>query len=295
VPQVARVSPKRAHPSESVFLETIAAPQATARAELTDARGTIWDLETTAERRGTWVKLPEDAMNGPATLRLVDAVNDHETQASAPFPFEITSGPLPLRWLVPDRMNVVAAGQWTNLDLDDYFEVTRADRVEVEFSQTGRTVVGEAVGWDNTHVQVPAALTGGRVSLRTRTWIDRDVSDWSEPVTFRIARQAVAPRIDSIDLFPEGHQVWWRGRHRPASVTVKPRAGLLLSGQFPTARVTDVRVHLVRPGVVLELDPMDEDSHVHVAIPANVTSGRWKLLVGTEQSAMRELTTVIVQ
>lgn len=204
---------------------------------------------------------------GEATVR-VGRREGGVDRFSTPLTFVITSSPLPLKPLAVAMMKSVAPGQWIDLvgDQDVAFEIRRADRIEVEFRQRGITIISEVSGIDGVHVQVPKGLAPGSVSVRTRTWIEQTVSEWSAPSRYRALESPVAPSIAAIEAGPLRTLVWWFGYAAPAFARTKPGEALVLRGHFPVARAADLRVQLRRPTEALDLSPTDVDGGVRVEV-----------------------------
>jgi hypothetical protein len=158
--------------------------------------------------------------------------------------------------------------------------------------------VSQAGGPDRVHVQVPAAMKPGPISVRTRTWIEQTASDWSAAAEYRALDRPVAPSIDLIEAGPVRTPVWYGGPDAPAFIGTKPGEALVVRGHFPVARARDLRVQLRGPGGTLDLTATatDVDGGVRVEVPANATKGDWRLVVGPANGAtpLMEITTVRV-
>jgi hypothetical protein len=176
------IFPQRPHPEQAVFVVAKTPAQAGDYVQLMDARGTQWHIETGISVFGLNFTLPDEVADGEASLRVGRHRNGVD-RLSAARRFVVTSGPLPLKSEAVAFMKPVAPGQWTDLarDLEIGFEIGRADRIDVEFRQGRVVVISQATGPDGVHVQVPARLAPGSVSVRTRTWIEQTASEWSAP------------------------------------------------------------------------------------------------------------------
>jgi hypothetical protein len=275
------VSPERPHPSQILEIRTRIPAQAGDQVELIDARGKEWRIATAISSHRVTFKLPDDVADGEATVR-VGRIEGGAGRLSTPLTFVITSGPAPLKPSTAGGMKAVAPGQWTDLvaDHEAWFEIRRADRIDVEFRQADNAIVSQAGGPDRVHVQVPAAMKPGPISVRTRTWIEQTASDWSAPADYRSLDRPVAPSIDSIEAGPVRHLTWWKGPDAPGFVGTKPGEALVLRGHFPVARASDLRAQLRGPGGTLDLTPIDVDGGVRVDVPARAAKGDWRLVVG---------------
>lgn len=241
--------------------------------------------------------LPDDVADGRASIRLERLV-DGAARLSAPLAFVITSAPLPLHPEAAGEMEPVAPGQWTDLvaDHEIEFELNRADRVEVEFRQGDITEISQARAGDNVHVRVPARLRAGPVWVRTRTWIERIASEWSAPARWTVLAHAAAPVVTSIQAGPHRNLVWWAGESGPPVARAHAGEALVLMGHFPVANAAGVRVFLRRAQRTIELQPTDLEKGMRVALPRDLASGDWHLIVATRERTTppRETTTVRV-
>ena len=291
------VSPERPHPSQGVLLATRTPVQVSDQVEVIDGRGAQWRIATGVSSLGVSFTLPDDVAEGEATVR-VGRTQDGVDRYSTPLKFVVTSGPLPLKPLAVALMTPVAPGQWTDLirDHEIEFEIRRADRIDVEFRQGDVTISTQATGPDSLHVQVPAGLAPGSVSVRTRTWIEQTASEWSAPTDFRALERPVAPSITAIESGPVRNLVWWAGDAAPAFARTKPGEALVLRGHFPVARATDLRVQLRGSIEALDLLPTDVDGGVRVEVPSHTAPGDWRLMIGTTDglTPLQEITTVRV-
>jgi hypothetical protein len=292
-----RVSPERPHPSQGVLLATRTPAQVGDHVELIDGRGAVWRIGTGVSSLGVSFTLPDDVAEGEATIR-VGRTQNGEDRFSTPLKFVVTSGPLPLKGLAAAMMKSVGPGQWTDLVTDNEveFEIRRSDRIEVEFRQGDVVVITQATGPDSVHVQVPAGVALGSVSVRTRTGIEQTESEWSAPTTFRALERPVAPSISSVEAGPVRNLVWWAGNAAPAFVQTKPGEALVLRGHFPVARAADLRVQLRGQREALDLVPTDVDGGVRVVVPGEPAPGDWQLMIGTVDglTPLQGITTVRV-
>lgn len=281
--QLTGISPSRPHPAQGVLLTTTTPARLGDHVQLRDARGNQWRLATGVSSLGISATLPDDVADGEASIRVGRRV-DGEERLSAPLRFFVTSGPLPLKPLAVALMTPVAPGQWTDLvrDHEIEFEVRRVDRIDVEFTQGDVTEVSRATGPDHLHVRVPARLTPGAVSVRTRTWIERTASEWSAPATFTLLERPAPPTITAIEAGPIRSLVWWSGEAAPADVEARPGDALVLRGHFPAATAGELRVLLRGPRTTLELQATDVDGGVRVELPVPASRGDWRLVVGTK-------------
>ena len=291
------VSPERPHPSQIVTLTTRRPAQIGDQVDLVDARGRRWRIATGVTSHDVSFQLPDEVADGEATVR-VGRTRDGVDSFGAPMTFVITSGPLPLGG-VALGMTPVAPGQWTDL-LRDYlveYQLRRADRVDIEFKQGDVAVIGRPTGPDGVHVQVPAVMKPGLVSVRNRTWIEQTASEWSAPVEYRVLARRVSPSISSIEAGPVRRLVWWSGDAALAFVPARPGDALVLRGHFPVASAGELRIQLRRAGRTLDLSPADVDGGVRVDVPPDAAAGDWSLLLGSTDRTLpiRPITTVRVR
>ena len=293
---VASLSPPRPHPSQLVRLSARPFAQVVEFIHLTDARGRQWRIRTGGSTGGAGFRLPDDIADGEASVQAGRIENGVE-RLTEPLRFSITSGPLPLSQPAVGAMTPVAPGQWTDLGKDHLieYELTRADRVDVEFRQGGLAITSRTTGHDKVHVQVPDRLKPGTVEVRTRTWIQQTASDWSEPSPFQVRAQHVPPSVHVILAGPLRTFLWNAGASR-AVVEVPAGEVLVLRGHLPVGNARDLRVQLRGARRTLELPATDDDAGVRVVIPVQAAGGDWQIVVAarTGNTDPQELATIRV-
>jgi hypothetical protein len=276
---IAGLSPPRPHPSQLVRLSTRSFAQVVDFVQVTDARGGTWRIPTGGSTTGIGFTLPDDVVDGEANVRLGRTENGVD-RLSEPWSFLITSGPLPLSPAAVTAMTPVGPGQWTDLGRDHVieFEMSRADRIDVEFRQGALALTNRATGPNKDHVQVPRRLNPGDVDVRTRTWIGRIASEWSEPALFRVLQEPVPPSITFIGVGLTQRLVWSSG-DRDTVVQTQPGEALVLRGHFPVTSARDLRVQLRSGRRILDLPAVDVDGGVRVIIPRQAASNEWRIVV----------------
>jgi hypothetical protein len=286
IPVLTGVSPQRPHPAQIVSLSTSAPAQLDDQVEMRDGRGTVRRIPTGVSPSGVSFMLPDDVPDGEATVRVGRTQNGID-RFSAPLKFLVTSAPLPLNPLAMSLMKRVAPGQWTDLvvDADIEFEIRRADRIEVEFSQGDSAIVAQASGPDSRHVQVPSRLSSGAVQVRSRTWIEQTASEWSVPTPFLLSEQPVGPHVEVIQAGPSRTLVWSEGGTAEFAAA-KADDVLWLRGLFPVERAADLHVQLRSSTTVLDLAATDAQDGVEVEVPAQAAPGDWRLMIGTKDGLM---------
>jgi hypothetical protein len=296
--QLTGLSPVRPHPAQLVHVSIGKPARAGDHVQVTDARGTEWRIATGVDGLALLFRLPDDVADGPASIR-VERIVDGAARLSPPLAFFITSAPLPLSPDAAGAMKPVAPGQWTDLGVDHEieFELDRADRVDVEFRQGGVSEIVRTTGPDNVHVRVPARLHAGPVSVRTRTWIERTVSEWSASVTVTLLASAVPPAVTSIEAGPYRNLVWWPGESGPVVARARVGEALVLRGHFPVANAAALRVSLRGIQRTVELQPTDVEGGVRVILAPDLASGDWQLIVATRErkSPPQQIATVRVR
>lgn len=176
-------------------------------------------------------------------------------------------------------------------DTSDEIEVSRVDRVEIEFAQGEHRAVVETTGPYRLHVQVPSSLRSGAVTVRNRTWIDQTASAWSAPVRYRLPSRPASTRIRGIRVGP--HQVWWTGSDGPRFISAEPGAAFELDGDFP-AGADAVYAQLERGRTTQALKTSTTTEGLRIELPPDIDIGVWHLRVGDRHGSQR-LTLVRVQ
>lgn len=238
-----------------------------------------------ASSRGLLTRLPDEIADGEATLRVVSAMNG-TTRSSGAWTFRVTSDPLPLDTAAIELMTPVAPGQWTDLvtsDLAMDFEIARVDGVELEFRQSSQRFISRASGDANMHLQVPLGLVAGPATVRTRTWIEQTISDWSEPATYVVADRPVAPTVEVIEGHPSARTIWFAGDPPPLR-PVQRGQQIVMRGHFPVAGARELRIQLQNSTDSYELQATEDDEGVAVTIPAEAVPGEFHLVIGVRNN-----------
>ena len=144
--------------------------------------------------------LPKDFPGGETTLRVIEH-RSGSNQFSNTLSFTVASGPAPLDvlsdWLMP-----VAPGQWLDLVVTSGMPIKNAERVEVAFRQKNQLLTLPLEDPKKLRVQVPSALSPGRVDIQTRTWVAGEASPWSSPVDFNLLDRPAAAKVYSLEIRP---------------------------------------------------------------------------------------------
>lgn len=271
------IRPTQAHPSEPITVLVDTLVQADDEVELTDVRGQRWRLVGSVDTQSVDVQLPDDIAVGDVSVRLIRRLGSVDT-FSAPRRFSVRTDPLPLSPSAVAEMKPVAPGQWTDLALDSSseFRVARSDSVELRFTQRNTVVTTRATGRRRRHVQVPRQLRPGEALVQTRTWMEKTVSEWSEPATLTLLANPVAPTITSITGLRGAPTGWWTPLSSTA-IVVEHDEALILDGHLTVAGASDLRVWLRGERTSRRLQPFDTDSGVRIGIPMTLPLGAYRL------------------
>ena len=294
---LSRIVPAHPHPAQLVAVETGHLGQVVDYMQLMDARGTQWRIPVGAYPGSVNFRLPDEVADGEASVRAARKENGVE-RLSEPLRFSITSAPLPLPGFATSGMPQVAPGQWTDLGRygETGFEITRADRIEVEFRQGNVAAISRAVGPNKIHVQVPGRMKPGEAEVRTRTWIGNVPSEWSPLVAqYQVLDRDVPPSIAVIVGGPFSKVLWYPGEP-DAVVPARVGDALLLRGHFPVRDAAGLRVQLRGARRTLQLTATDVDGGVRVLIPSGAASGDWRIVVAARSgnTTPQEIATVRV-
>ena len=254
--------------------------------ELTDVAGKQVRFDSGGSSKGTIFRIPEDAQSGVLTVRIGNTKYG-KGQYSEAFTFTVTNDPAPLESITP-RVQPIAPGQWLDLQASSNDTLKHSERTEVSFKQAGRTIVGATPKPFRPHVEVPTALSPGKVELQARTWRDGRPSQWSEPIVISLADKPVAPEVSAIRLENGSWVQLWPGPDRATSFRVAPGDVVVMNGRWRVADASKLKVSLVRMGEVIALTAAELDekaewfSEVHVRLPKSLGVGDWRMLVSSE-------------
>jgi len=230
--------------------------------------------------------IPEDAAEGILMVRVGNAKYG-KAQFTAPVTFTVTNAPLPVELLTKDTIPV-APGQWLDLQISNSKPLERSARTEVVFIQGEQTIVVTTPKPFRPHVEVPRVLSPGEVQLQLRTWGDGQPSQWSEPASIELTDKPIAPLIDSIRIGKGNWTALSPGPDRPASIRVSPGDEVVLSGLWPVADASKLKVSLVRPGegITMPATEFDEKAtwlaDIQVRLPESLAVGEWRMIVSSE-------------
>ena len=296
------VVPPLTRPRQTISIGTKHPMQFTDYILLTDADGRQWRLNNAGMSLDSiYLKLPDEVADGEALVRVGREVNGRE-QISEPISFFVFSGPLPLDPSVVKNMTPVAAGQWTYLP-DSDSEAGRADRIDFEFRQNDVVFVGEAAMPEvfvrdgrvqsdkNFRIRIPPRLKPGTIMVRTRTWLDNVVSEWSEPAAFSVLESPAQLLIWSIYLESTSLKPQIEG-----FINAQTGDTLLLYGHFPVKRVNDLRIQLKSTKKTLKIQALNTSGGgVIVEIPPQARPGEWELVIDAKDKKIRPQTVAIIR
>lgn len=144
--------------------------------------------------------IPKSAYSGIATFRVIEK-RGTTPRSSNELRFEIRSGPIPVLfsegYFVP-----LARGQWFELNLNDSRPLINATKVEIRLSQGRRKLTSVISNFRRMQFQVPKSFAPGKVAIQARTWIGKNVSEWSQPQVFEISELPRPPVIQSVERIP---------------------------------------------------------------------------------------------
>ena len=208
---------------------------------------------------------------------------------------------------VVKNMTPVAAGQWADFSSAMNGEAGRADRIDFEFRQNDIVFVGEAAMPEvfvrdgsvqsdkNFRIRIPPRLKPGTVMVRTRTWFDNVVSEWSEPAAFNVLEYPSQTSIRAITLIsaslkPQIEEVIY-------DKTIDAQTGdtLILQGHFPVKRADDLRIQLKNARKTLKIQAFNESGNIIVEIPPQTTPGEWELIVDAKDKKIRPQTVATIR
>jgi hypothetical protein len=263
--------------------------------EITDARGRKHLFSRVGASAGdTTFSIPKNMPEGEATVRIGNSQYGNG-QYSAHLRLTITNGPQPLE-LWTGEMEPVAPGQWIDLVVSSTTTLESSERTEVLFKQGDQSVIVSTSKPDNLHLRVPSTLLAGEVQLQSRTWQNGVASEWSEPRSYELSKQPVAPHVQAIEVGPDWKQVFlWPGPDKPESFVGNPGQPLIFRSSLPVATIDQLRVTLEGPGGVITIRPTEaERSGINVELPLELEPGEWRLTIGNPQDGTQAQLPIIM-
>jgi hypothetical protein len=294
LPVIKRLDPTSGAPGTLVRIEGEGF-HANDEIKISDANGKPIKVSSSGQAFG----IPEDAPEGIITVRVGNSKHG-KGQFTEPVTFTITNEPLSVELLTEDTISV-APGQWLDLHISNSKPLTLSELTEVAFKQAGRTIIVATPKPFRPHVRVPSALSAGEVQLQLRTWREGRPSEWSEPASFELADKPVAPLIDSIRLVKGGWASLSPGSDRATSFTVNPNDQVVLSGLWPVAEASKLKVSLLRPGQVITITPTEFDEKatrffdIQVHLPESLGVGEWRMIVRSEPDGTQAEVPIVIR
>lgn len=251
--------------------------------QVTDSHGYPIDVTLSGQAFG----IPKSISEGTLTVRIGNSKYG-KGQFTAPVTFTVTNAPLSVELHTDDSIPV-APGQWLDLQISNSKPLERSELTEVVFKQAEQTIVVTAPKPFRPHVEVPSALSPGEVQLQLRTWRDGRPSQWSEPASLELTDKPIAPLIDSIRLANGKFAGLSPGPDRPTSFIVSPGDAVVLSGLWPVADASKLKVSLVRADEVITMPATEFDekagwfADIQVRLPESLGIGDWRMIVSSER------------
>lgn len=298
LPIIKQLNPARGAPGTIVKIEGEGF-HVTDELEVTNAEGKAIDFGGGGSFNGTAFRIPEDAPEGPLTIRIGNRKYG-KGRYTEPVEFAVTNEPLTVELLTSD-MQSVAPGQWLDLQISNVEPLKRSELTEVAFKQAGQTIIVVAPKAFRPHIPVPSALSAGEVQLQLRTWRAGQASPWSEPAEFQLADKPLPPLIDSIRLTTGQWAALSPGPDRVTSFTVRPGDEVVLHGLWPVAAASQLKILLVSPGEVLTLSATDFDEKanwfgdVQVRLPESLRVGEWRMVVSSEADGTQADVPIVIR
>jgi hypothetical protein len=267
--------------------------------EITDVEGNIFKHESGGSSSGTGFIVPKTAPEGPLTVRIGNS-KIGKGQFTAPFIFTVTNDPLPLE-LNPAFMEPVAPGQWLDLQIPNHKQLKTSERTEVAFKQAGRTMVVALPKPFRPHVEVPSALSPGKVQLQARMWRDGKPAQWSEPVEFELTEKPKAPAVAALRLAQGNWVQLWPGPDRAKSFIVSAGNEVVINGHWPVADASKLKVTLLGAGETIELsvaelnEKADWFGDMRVRLPESLRAGEWRMIVSSEADAAQMEVPIVIR
>ena len=249
---------------------------------LTDATGKVTRIRSHGTG-STNVKVPQDAAEGALTIQIGNS-QYFNNQLSEPVTFLVSTDLLPLE-LAPENITPVAPGQWLDLQVTNFEPLLSSELTEVNFKQSGRSIVVTAPNPHRPHIAVPTALSAGEVQLEVRTWRNGRASLWSDTVTIQLPEHVVAPFIDAIRLEKDNWVQLWPGPDRAKTFSASAGDVIVLHGSFAVADAKRLKATLIGPAGVIELHPYELDQKANwfgdvcVKLPDTLQKGDSRLVV----------------
>lgn len=168
--------------------------------EITDAVGHIHEIEGSKSTETAAFPLPNSLPDGPASLRVVEHKSSGN-QRSNSLSFMISRGPVPLDVLSGWRYPL-APGQILLLSVFSSQPLEQATGVEVMLKQGGLSRSILLKNLKDLRLRIPDGITPGKMEIRNRTWRGTVASEWSEPVSYKVADRPAAPWVHNIQIWP---------------------------------------------------------------------------------------------
>jgi|CXWL01.1.fsa_nt_gi hypothetical protein len=200
-PKLTAVSAPIINPGNAVWIEG-SGFSADQILEMRDAEGQLFPKTIFGVSTGNSLHfdVPGTAYPGIARFTVVDK-RTGPYRVSNEISFEIRKGPIPLQfnkeYFVP-----LATGQWSELYFNDARPIYKASKVEVKLTQGGQVRSLYVTDFRRLHIRVPRSFRAGEMVLQTRTWIEDEVSEWSQPLKVKIVETPAKLSVESVEVIP---------------------------------------------------------------------------------------------
>jgi hypothetical protein len=265
--------------------------------ELTDALGKVTTFAAGGSSHSTGFTVPKGTAEGVMNIRIG---NRKYGEFTPPLKFTVTNDVLPLE-VQADYMTSVAPGQWLDMEAASLEPLKLSELTQVAFKQGGRTIVVDASKPHRPHVGVPGELSPGEVELQVRTWRKGRSSEWSKPVTFKLAERPVPSNVQALRLEKGDWVQLWPGPDRPASFSASAGDMIVLNGSFHVADPSKLSVTLNGPegSITLTAHELDEKaqwfSDLYVNLPEGLAKGEWRMIVASVDDGTQFELPIVIQ
>jgi len=200
-PKLTSIHPLIAIPGETIWIEGIGF-NIDDTAELLDPNGKTFvvKLGSSSSADTSTFSLGDDIPDGVVTLKVIEN-RSGLNQLSNSLTFRVKRTAVPLD-LSQEDLDSVASGQWFEVIYTGSKPLEKATKIEFLLRQGFQEQTSLVTDFKNIRVQIPKSFTAGKIEIQNRVWVNKDVSEWSKPIEYRIVENPATPKIWSFLNIP---------------------------------------------------------------------------------------------
>ncbi len=227
-PEIKSLTPAKARTGEYVSIDGDGFSE-TNKIEIVDAEGRIHILNFfgIANTGALGFTVSDEIADGDAVVKILETRNGFNEPGNS-LSLRVKHGAVPLNLDGDDAVSL-AAGQWYAPIFWGNKPLIGATKVEFLLRQGKQEQNSFVSNFKKIRFQIPMSFEPGKMEVQTRTWINDDISEWSQPIIMEVAEKPRVPIIQSLEIIPAKAEAMFKQNGKVVSVLpmylgVLPRA-----------------------------------------------------------------------